>query len=337
MNEIHINSTPARLEVNFEELRESLADELKKYDVVVTADTLKDAKQLATDLNKTAKLIDDRRKQEVSKASEPVRQFDDQMKELVGLCKSGRQKLLDQVKQFEDETRAEALELLVDYRQELWQDLSVSPDYRTAEIKDLAILSALTAKRNLTSKARGDVRSRVEADKALQDQTERRILELEVESHRAGLAAPLQRVHIEAFLFADDETYRAKLDGLIEAEIQRQEAAERRERERIEREEAQRRREDAERQQREQAAEAERIAHEQAQQSSTEPNAAMPEQCPAQSPESATGFEWVRVTAVFAIQVPGTASNAAIADKLREQMSSAGFKSTPEIMVERLG
>lgn len=348
MNEIQINSTPARLEVNFEELRENLVDELKKYDVVVTSDTLKDAKQLATDLNKTAKLLDDRRKEEVAKASEPVRQFDEQMKELVGLCKSGRQKLLDQAKQFEDETRALALELLVSYRAELWEDLAVAPAYRSATVDDLAILSALTTKKNLTSKARGNVRARVEADKALQEQTERRILDLELESHRAGLAAPLQRVHVEAFLFADEETYRAKLAGLIEAEIQRQQAAERRERERIEREEAQRRREEAERQQREQAAEAQRIASENAQQAAgngrenQDGEAEVPRnleelEVTAEVPAQEVPREWVTVTAVFTLQVPITASNAALENDLRAKLQASGFKSDPKITVERLG
>ena len=72
---------------------------------VVTADTLPDAKKLGTELNQMAKHIDDRRKAEVPNVSAPIRQFDAQMKELVTMCKSGRQKLLSQIQRFEDETR----------------------------------------------------------------------------------------------------------------------------------------------------------------------------------------------------------------------------------------
>ena len=45
MNELIVKSTPAILNANFDELRESLSKELENYDFVVTADTVGDAKK----------------------------------------------------------------------------------------------------------------------------------------------------------------------------------------------------------------------------------------------------------------------------------------------------
>ena len=91
---IRIEAKPALLSVNFAELEKHLAKELEKYDVVVTGDTVKDAKALATELNATKKIIDTRRKDEVAKASEPVKQFDANMKKLVPCVRQAGKKYL---------------------------------------------------------------------------------------------------------------------------------------------------------------------------------------------------------------------------------------------------
>lgn len=349
MQEITITNTPAKLAVNFEELRESLELELRKYDVLVTAETVVDAKKLAADLNKTKKLIDDRRKEEVAKASEPVRIFEASMKELSAMIDAGRAKLLEQVKRFEDERRELAAKLLERARDELWIELDVRPEFFKAKFEDLAIISNLTDKGNLSSKARAELRARVQADRALQDQTDRRLLELENQSYKAGLAAPLTRDHVAHFLFANDDVYQLDLERILEAEIRRQQEAERRERERIEAEQKRKEREELERKAAAERAEAERIRREQeAAQREQEAaqhaqEAAQHEHEPAQAnghhqPEAAPepGTEWVRVDCVFTIEVPATASNQAIENKLREMMAAAGFQSRPEIRVTRL-
>ena len=233
---IRIEAKPALLSVNFAELEKHLAKELEKYDVVVTGDTVKDAKALATELNATKKIIDTRRKDEVAKASEPVKQFDANMKKLVAMCEAGRQKILDQVQRFEDETRAKALELLTEYRVERWTDLAVNDEFRRAQINDLAILSAVTGKGALAASARRSVDERVMADKSMHDRTERRLLLLENQSLKAGLASPLTRDHVNSFLFEPEEVYQAQLDRIIESEVKRQEEAEQKLREKIQRE-----------------------------------------------------------------------------------------------------
>lgn len=323
---ITVESQPAEIAVNYDELKAALEADLKKYDVVVTEDTLADAKKLATELNKQRKAIDDRRKAEVAKASEPVRVFDQQMKDLAGLYEDGRKKILEQVKRFEDEARETARQLLEQKRDEYWVDHEVGPEFRKAEYQDLVNLSALTKKGALTSAVKKSLHDRVKDDRALQDRTERRLLELENASHRAGLAAPLTRDHVAHFLFESDDKYKLELDRILEAEVKRQQAAEERERKRLQDEADRKAREVAQRQAREAQEEAQRQQREQEQAQEGAPATEAPE-----------ATEFVRVTATFAVEVPTVCSNQQIENTLRQKMADAGFVSRPEITVERLG
>lgn len=235
---IAVESQPALITVNFNEVKERLEAELKKYDVVVTADTLVDAKKLATELNKNASEFDKSRKEAVAKVSGPIKLFEGQMKELVAMCKSGRQKIIDQVKKFEDETKAKASELLYFRLSSEWEKQGVNAEFRSATCDDLIKLTALTKTGNLTSAAVKEIQSRVAANKQFQDQTEMRLLKLENESYKAGLSAPLTRAHVEAFLFEHEDMYQSRLAQVMESEINREKQAEEAMRQRIEREQA---------------------------------------------------------------------------------------------------
>lgn len=351
MQELIVNNKPAVVEVNFEELRESLERDLEKYRVVVTSETVKDAKTLATELRKTKKVIADRRKAEVAKASEPVKAFDEQMKQLEKMIDAGVDDLKAQVDRFEDETRETVREKLQALRSELWSDFAVEPEFQRAELEDLVILSNLTPKGNLTSKARDDMKARIQADKGLQDQTRLRLAELESESYRAGLAAPLSRDHVEHFLFADEERYRSELARILEAEVRRQEQAEQRERDRLERQRQAEERAERERQERQEQEEARRIAREKTPREASgngrenqEGEAEVPRNLeeleanqPSENTRPADDARKVSVTVecLFDIDVPHQVTDEQIENQLRAQMAEAGFQSTPRIRVLR--
>lgn len=232
-NCIQIQNTPALVEVNFDALREALEIEVSKYKIVVTSDTVKEAKALSTELNATKKLIDDRRKDEVAKASEPIKQFDEQMKELVIICEKGRKDILDQVARFEEERKEKIKALLIEKRQTFWDQFKVTEEFQSVEIDDLIKLGSLTDGGKLTNAARQRIEMRVRENKELQDRTDRRLLELKAECFEASLDSPLERVHVESFLFADDEIYKNRLQQLVATEIERQEKTKARERQRI--------------------------------------------------------------------------------------------------------
>src|SRR6056297_2528474 len=153
-NPISLQKTPAVLSVNFEEAREAIKQHVAKYNIVVTADTVGEAKKTATELNKQAKELDDRRKAAIAEVSAPIREADEQMKQLVTLYKDGRKKIIDQVERFEDETRAEAARKLEARREEVWDSLGVDDEFRAAEYRDLVRLTALTQAGNLAAGAK---------------------------------------------------------------------------------------------------------------------------------------------------------------------------------------
>jgi len=225
---IEASVTPAILTFDHEKVKGELEEELKKYDIVVTEDTVKGAKELATKLNKTAGVIDDRRKELVGEASAPVKAFDANMKELVTLCKDGRQKILDQVATFENETREKLRGLLVEALAEQYEAFDIEEEFRIVDTEDLVILSNITTKGKIAKAARDAVQSRVMDAQKLQNKVKERLLRLASNSYGAGLESPLTRVHVEHFLFEDDEEYGRKLGELIDAEFERQELAKQR-------------------------------------------------------------------------------------------------------------
>lgn len=337
---IAINNTPALVEVNFEELKKHLAAELQKFDVVVTQDTVKDAKALATELNATKREIAKRKKEEYDRATAGANQFKDSMKELESMCEEGRQKLLAQVQKFEDETRQLGYELMVELRAKLWGSLGVNDEFRRAEIDQPVPLSAVTTKGNLSASAKNTIETRVNADKAMQDQTEMRLLKLENQSYKAGLSAPLNRGHVEHFLFADDDEYSQKLDALMQSELQREEVALQRMRDQMEREqrEAERQKEAAaQREERAKAASQEPLgkpAGSQAPEPSGYQRQPEPEsQKPAERP--APGKVPVTVQCTFNVSVSEKVTDAAIEAELRSVMEKAGIKTLDTVQVFR--
>lgn len=312
--DIKITNTPACIEVNFDVLRKALEKDLERFEIVVTNDTLADAKKLATQLNETKNIIDDRRKAEVAKASEPVKQFDAQMKDLVIMCAAGRQKILDQVARFEDEVRELVEESLVTLLSGLWEKHGVDSEFQRTTIADLVKISNLTAKGNLTKAARDELEARVLADKALQEQTDRRLTQLETESYKAGLKAPLQRQHVESFLFEDKEIYTQRMAQLVAIEIERQDQAEARLRVDIEREQARNKQTQPE-----------------------PPQAAAPQHIerPAASAKPSKGKIAFNVTCTFNVEVLPSVHENAIDAELRRVMKKAGITSLTGVYVQR--
>lgn len=154
------------------------------------------------------------------------------MKELAKLYEDGRKRITVQVERFEGETKQKALELLVELREELWEDQDIDLEFRNAKVDDLAKLNALTKTGKLSVSATGPLRERVAQDKTLQDRTRLRLMELENRSYKAGLKAPLTRDHVEHFLFFEDRDYEKNIERILTAEMARQDAIESQERER---------------------------------------------------------------------------------------------------------
>jgi hypothetical protein len=207
---------------NFVELKEKLIENLKLYEIRVTLENIKEAKEAATDLNKLSGEIEKKRKEETKKVSEPIRNFEAKVKELVLLCQDSRTKILEQVKIFEDETRNNCLILLDEFFEATWKEEGIRGEFVKSEISDLAIISNITGAGNLTKTAKDEVVRRIAEVKSLQIQKDNRLLKLENECLKSGLQSTIPADYIKPFLNLRDEDYNQKLLSLISQELIRQ-------------------------------------------------------------------------------------------------------------------
>lgn len=217
-----VRSVPAAIEFNLEEYREGIRQELREYDLVVTVDTVKGAKDLSADLNKKAKELGDKFKEVNKIVTAPITEVGAQVKEIVAEILESRTRLVNQIAKFEDDRKQIAREALTVERDALWLSLGVSDEFKRCKVDPLVLLGSLTEKNKLTASAMRDLTAMVQQDRALQTQTEGRVLTIENECYRAGLKSPLTRNHIEGFLFVDEHSYKSNLDRLIDSELTRQ-------------------------------------------------------------------------------------------------------------------
>lgn len=305
--QLSIETTPAHIAVNFDDVAKALDAELAQYQsLVVTPDNIKSAKKSATALNKFANDIDQRRKDAVSAVSGPIREFESQMKTLHGKCKDTRQGILDQAAKYEDQVRAQAENLLRARQAELWGELGVSEEFRASQLDDLVNLSAVTDAGKLTKAAREAIEYRVKEDLAFQNKVALRLSVLENESHRSGLDAPLSREHVESFLFADDDTYSTRLQSLIDAERRRQDVAEAKRQQKAAEEKAQREAAEEEIRQKAEASKAQ-VAQECAPaeaESVSQQLASLPPTVASEPTAAPAGCDVWRVTVVFEVTTP---------------------------------
>ena len=326
---IKTTSTPAVLNVNFEELKKHLAAELEKYEILVTAETLPDAKKLCTELNKTAAEIDTRRKFEVAAVSEPIKHFDANMKKLVTMCKDGRTLILDQVKKFEDETRKLAFKLLEKYRAEMFEKYQVEQEFFRCEFDDLIKLSSVTGKGKLAGSAKKELEMRVLADKSIQDRTKNRLLMLENASLKAGLVATLTKDHVKHFLFAEDFKYESELERILGVEVDRQKATEAATRDKVKKETLQAHA-DAQSRLEESAEVTVESKPEPARESEPEPEQAS--EPTAVATHATANINWL-ITCDFELNLPPSVTPNRIEASLRAAMEKAGIKSLTGIKV----
>ena len=223
MDTLTIKSVPAVISTDYEPFRAYLASEIEKYDIVVTSDTVKEAKALATKLNKVKGEIAAKRKAVVAEVSEPVKLFETQVKALEAMCEDGRQKILSQVAAFEAETLKKAEVALSQFLAERYELHGIKEEFRSARVDDLVKLGALTGTGNLAKAAKESVAARVSECLNKQQRTALRLSKLENQSHFSGLHSPLTREHVAGILFCVDEgEYQANLEALINRELERQ-------------------------------------------------------------------------------------------------------------------
>lgn len=325
-----IKTTPAKIEFNIASFQASLAEELQKYDVVLSEDMVKEGKDMAKELNRIKTLLDTARKNEVNAASVNIKEFDKGMKTLVTMCKEGRQKILDQIDQYEEKVRVKCRELCEKYALMLYEEESLEEEYRTVDVSDFALASNLTEKGNLTKKAKDGIYGRVRDQRALQDKVKYRLMQLRAESAEAGLKATLTEQQVRPFIHESDEVYQKKIEELIVAELDRQTILEKKIREEVEVENNA-------------PAGAEEPTIPDAPDSPGDSGSSAPVEAPSEvkseepAPYVVDGDSIFMTRAEFEITAPSHINVKRIEDKVRNMLEKAGFKTLKSLTVTKRG
>lgn len=138
------------LECNFDEIEQylkSLIDE--KYNIVVTEDSVKDAKNVRAELNKGKKALEQAWREKKAELEAPIKDLNEKAKRLFQLCDEASANIDNQVKQFEAKKRELAVTLCAEYRDQVCEVKKLDPSL--IDVSGFSNLSYVTEKGSLAS------------------------------------------------------------------------------------------------------------------------------------------------------------------------------------------
>ena len=176
MQELVVKTTLPRIEANFDVVKKQLVNCLKSYDVIITEDTVKDGKSMASAINKIKKAIKDQERKALEDILGPTNEFKEKVKELMDIAEEARNKIINQVSIYEDRTKKEIECKIKEYLVDSIESFNLREKYRYIDISDLVKLSAVTKTNNLTTATINAIKGRVAEAKSLQLEEDARIL-----------------------------------------------------------------------------------------------------------------------------------------------------------------
>lgn len=148
------------LDTNLEKVKTGIEENIKKYDVVITEDGVKDAKEIMANFNKDKKLFKETCKKFLDDISAPITKFKATQKEIEKLFDDGREKIKVQVDKFEEEKLKVINQVIIDYRKIECEEKDIDPD--SIVISDLIIFGSVTAKMQPSKKLKDTIASRIQ-------------------------------------------------------------------------------------------------------------------------------------------------------------------------------
>lgn len=201
------------LEDNMQIVKQSIIDEITKYDVVVTDETVQDSKKIMAQINKDKKLFTDKCKAFLDVIEKPIKTFKDQKKEIENLYSDARLKISSQVEKYDAERLIRIKFVINEYKSNQCEIKEINNE--SIVIDDLVILSAVTNKNVLTTKTKQAVDARVQA-------VENQILEEKLEAEKK--AQREKEIEHQARIKALEEAKKKEIEILKQAEIEKKEA-----------------------------------------------------------------------------------------------------------------
>lgn len=131
MNNLVVKTEKAVINSNFEEVKESLVSNLEKYKgLIVSDDTLKDCKSMQKNLAGLRNNIDGYRKSVKAELQEPIKAFEEQCKELIGLIKEVEEPIKLGITAFDDKRRQEKVMAALEYLNTALESNGINDKYK---------------------------------------------------------------------------------------------------------------------------------------------------------------------------------------------------------------
>lgn len=195
MLDIRLNKQLPVVSMNFEEVKASLVQTTSKYKgLIVTEDTLKDCKSDKRDLASLRNRIDTYRKDVKREMEQPIKKWENQCKELIGLIKEAELPIDEGIKAFDDRRRAEKKEKALEIIQEAIERHQLNNNYANR-------LTVLDKYLNLT----GSI-------KAIKDDVELRAESLAKEQKEEEEKKELARIAVKSAIDKANERINTKLE-----------------------------------------------------------------------------------------------------------------------------
>lgn len=180
-----LSSVPERIDFNFEEMKAELNEKLGTYNsLVVTEDSIKDAKADRANLNKLKTAIDDKRKEIKKLCLAPYESFEKQCKEITALIDQPIKSIDGQIAVFDQKLQDEK-----------WEQIS---EYYKAEVKEL--VSVVPLEKIVSAKWKNKTESIETICNGIGDTLERIRAELEsIENTPEEFKAQVRDVYLKNF------------------------------------------------------------------------------------------------------------------------------------------
>lgn len=194
-----------------------------KYNSIVTMENYKVMKESATELNKTITFIDNFRKAKVKLETKDIETFKTNCKAYIEPIQQKRETIIKGLDVFEEETRKEVIKVCTEYANRLIKENNLREEFATAiTTTDMTATKYMTATGAISKAGKDEIEKRINEKLTLQTKVDNRLLNLENECLKAGVA-PMGKEYVEGFIYEDDATYKQKLDALIQMESKRAE------------------------------------------------------------------------------------------------------------------
>ena len=206
---------------NMESILQSYQDMLKKYDVVVTEDTVKDTKVLMANINKDKKDFTDKCKLVLSEIEAPIKEFKLKKKEIESLFDESRLRLSSQVQNFEILKLDQISDCIIKTKVDMCNEKGI--DQSLVSVEDLIKLSAVTTTNKPTKATITAIENKISVAESIIIKQQQEIKEKALRDEQIRLEAIQQeRERVEKKRLADIE--RSRIESEKEQEQEQEKA-----------------------------------------------------------------------------------------------------------------